>query len=229
MASALFAGEASNAQWGKWLAAYEDAIAKVVSSKSSDELLGLDKWLRSEWPQKSRKPAGLETSDLEKIARWKLSRGHWRPLLPRIQSNSAAVVAAAWKAACASFATHSSSSGDEVSGPCSAVAALAKLDGVGPATASAILAPCHENAPFMSDEALLAAGCPLKYDFKTYRKLVEALAGKAASLGGDWTAERVGRALWACTVLGGNACGGVKRPAKDSMAPVCKRPARSSQ
>ena len=77
-----------------------------------------------------------------------------------------------------------------------------ELCGVGPATASAILAALDGTRyPFMADEAL--EGCGLKRDYtpSAYASFAERLITKASSLGGDWTAETVGRALWTQAIL----------------------------
>lgn len=60
---------------------------------------------------------------------------------------------------------------------------LSFLQGVGPATASAMLTVYSPSLPFMSDEALAAAlpGRP-EYTVKKYLQLVEALRDKAAAL-----------------------------------------------
>jgi len=79
-----------------------------------------------------------------------------------------------------------------------AVSALSsRLSGIGPATASALVA-AHAPAlcPFMSDEAVEGCGLPRKYDLPTYSALAQRLQTKARGLGPEWTAELVGRALW---------------------------------
>merc|ERR1711933_20746 len=61
--------------------------------------------------------------------------------------------------------------------------------------------------------ALLASGCSLKYDVRTYEAFAAKLRDRALTLtkAGEcgsakakplkaWTAERVGRALWACAI-----------------------------
>lgn len=193
MAVSLF-GCSDASKWMQYLKAYDDALASVAKAKKKADLVSLDRWCRCEWPNESRTTKGLTHDALVQVASWKLQRGHFRPLLPRIKANSAAAVKAAW-GRCLNERKNGSSAA-------SVVAALAEgLDCVGPATASAILAPCFEDIPFMSDEAVLATGCPLKYDLKTYAALAEKLGAKAQSLGKAWTAERVGRALWVCSVL----------------------------
>lgn len=243
-AVALFsAGDVS--QWSRWLSAYDVALERVAGRrKEPSDLLALDTWLRQQWPREASKSSGLTREALEKIARWKLSRGHWRPLLPRIMSNPQPAVDDAWRAAAdavsagvrRSTTAHSAGTVAAVDSAriWKAVSALTTLDGVGPATASAILAPCFEEVPFMSDEAVLATGCALKYDAKTYKLFAQSLGARAEALGHPWTAERLGRALWACAVLGpddgGAALGRVaapskKRPAGQVLEPLSKRPA----
>mmetsp|Transcript_147498 Transcript_147498/g.282724 ORF Transcript_147498/g.282724 Transcript_147498/m.282724 type:complete len:439 (-) Transcript_147498:89-1405(-) len=216
-AASLFSSS-TESDWSASLKSYEDAIRSSSSLRSrpdSAQLESLDTWLRCKWPQEARK-TGLCCSSLQKIARWKLARGEWRPLMGRIRGNSEAAVASAWTAAMKLRASGGS--------PVDVVSALAKdLDGVGPATASAILAPCFEDIPFMADEAMDGAGCPRKYDLKTYAMLAKALGEKAAELGPRWTAERVGRALWAYSELRRHtqtaaSTGAMKRPAASEEA-----------
>ena len=72
------------------------------------------------------------------------------------------------------------------------------LQGIGPATASAVLAVAQPAYPFMSDEAMSAAvKGPLKYTVPEYVQLVEALQGKAAELN-KGSGERPLLALFAC-------------------------------
>ena len=64
---------------------------------------------------------------------------------------------------------------------CSIVACF--MQGVGPATASAMLAVADPSLPFMSDEAMVAAlPKPHRYTAKEYLQLLEALRNKAAKL-----------------------------------------------
>ena len=57
------------------------------------------------------------------------------------------------------------------------------MQGVGPATASAILTAFDPNFPFMGDEALeVALGLPREYTLKKYLDLAMALRQKAQQL-----------------------------------------------
>eukprot|EP00960_Hanusia_phi_P061031 764708-Hanusia_phi.AAC.5 len=75
---------------------------------------------------------------------------------------------------------------------------LCELKGIGPATASALLAHLDpERFPFMSDEALEGCGMRREYTLEAYLAFAEALTSKAKELGSEWDAEKVGRAMWA--------------------------------
>jgi hypothetical protein len=80
------------------------------------------------------------------------------------------------------------------------IQALAALAGVGPATASAVLAAAAPALYPFFDE-IVGAQVPglgnLKFDVRYYLAYAAALRQKAADLGPPWTAARVERALWA--------------------------------
>eukprot|EP00850_Spirogloea_muscicola_P004344 SM000018S03709 [mRNA] locus=s18:971871:972639:+ [translate_table: standard] len=90
-----------------------------------------------------------------------------------------------------------------------AVGHLAALKGVGPATASAVLAAyAPEAAAFMSDEAMEAVlDGPKEYTLRRYLSFAEALQAKAKELGrlqeagAALTTSDLERALWATAVL----------------------------
>jgi hypothetical protein len=87
---------------------------------------------------------------------------------------------------------------------------LARLSGVGPATASAALAAAFpEHYPFMDD--LVAAQIPgmdaLDFTLREYCRYAEALIARAQDLSAvcnhqTWTAQDVGTALFALAVPG---------------------------
>lgn len=86
-----------------------------------------------------------------------------------------------------------------------AVSELTVLKGVGPATASAVLAAyAPEVAPFMSDEAMEAVlGQSKDYSLKQYLLLANKLQEKAKELSSEdeqFTASDVERALWSSAV-----------------------------
>ena len=63
-----------------------------------------------------------------------------------------------------------------------AINELSKLKGIGPATASLILATKDHTVPFMADEALAAVGLPMRYDVSTYIKFADVLQTKCLQL-----------------------------------------------
>lgn len=99
-----------------------------------------------------------------------------------------------------------------------AISALTVLKGVGPATASAVLAAyAPDIAPFMSDEAMVAAiGNSKDYTLKQYLVLVDKLQAKSKELsakGDSFTPSDVERALWSSVV--GAKSGGLSQESKD--------------
>jgi hypothetical protein len=133
---------------------------------------------------------------METVMNWKITKHTFRPLMGQLKSNSPSLVvqstAEALKA-CAGAAGGGRPSPNAVK---KSMAALCQLRGVGPATASAVLAHVNGAFPFMADEALEGCGLERKYDMPTYLKFMDRLQSKADELGSDWTAEHVGRALW---------------------------------
>ena len=63
-----------------------------------------------------------------------------------------------------------------------AIKELSNLNGIGPATASLILAAFNQIVPFMADEALAATGLPLRYDISTYIKFAHCLQKRCLQL-----------------------------------------------
>ena len=125
------------------------------------------------------------------IMQWKIGRGKDRPmLLGMIRENTPKSIT---DASTKSFKLLMQ---DDWKG---AMESLIELRGVGPATASAILAPLDPiNCPFMSDEVL--ESCTKKkreYTMNAYVKMRNVLVMKAEQLGQGWTAEKLGKALWA--------------------------------
>ncbi len=188
--------------WGSddpddWRGALE-AYEAVVAGQGVNGLVDLDAWYRLELPKQlsSRVPSFVTRAELVEVVRWKMKRGEWRARnLSLVQGNSDERVRAASTAAF-----------EAVPHPRQPLAILSQLDGVGPATASAVLLALRpELYPFFDD--LVARSVPSldepKFTLPYYLRYAEALQARAASLAEDWSAHAVGQALWAAA--GGKA------------------------
>ena len=182
-----------------------DSYSAVVAAQGVTRLAELDAWYRDELPTaiEKRHPRHATLAELVKLTEWKMARGIWRaPNLVLVKGNEAEAVKRTTTAALAS-APH----------PTAPVATLAKLDGVGPATASALAAAAEPSVYPFFDE--LVAGevpglGPVKWTMAYYAKYAEALRERARLLGAEWTPTMVERAVWAA--VGGKA--GAKARAK---------------
>ncbi len=186
----------SEAEWIQYLNQYPEAVAAVAEAKRKPELLELDIFWNSELSGlvNSRVPQHIVLSELSKIMSWKLIRGKFRPLQKLVDGNSNAhVIESSTKA----FQLIKKSDW------MGATNALTSLKGIGVATASAVLAPVAPSlCPFMADEVIEAVTTGKRdYNMKVYKEMQSALVEKATTLGGEWTAEKVGRALWTRAML----------------------------
>ena len=175
-----------------------DSYSAVIVAQGVTRLAELDAWYRDELPLaiERRHPRHATLAELVKLTEWKMARGVWRaPNLVLVKGNDAEAVKKTTTAALAS-APH----------PTAPVAALAKLDGVGPATASALAAAGEPNVYPFFDE-IVAGEVPglgaVKWTLAYYAKYAEALRDRARRLGAEWTPVMVERAVWAS--LGGKA------------------------
>jgi hypothetical protein len=125
-----------------------------------------------------------------------MARGVWRaPNLVLVRGNASDDVVQTSTAALA-----------VIPHPTAPISTLAKLAGVGPATASAVAsAASPETYPFFDElvaEQVSGLG-KVAWTLGYYRKYAEALRGRAESLGDGWTPAMVERALW--SHVGGKA------------------------
>lgn len=186
--------DASASAWRNALESYE----AVVTRQGVARLPDLDAWDRDELPGSlsARRPPHVTLPELVRLTEWKMARGVWRaPNLVLVRGNDAKLVEKTSTAALAS-----------IPHPTAPVAALAKLAGVGPATASAVAsAAAPERYPFFDE--LVAAQVPglgaVKWTLGYYATYAEALRERALALGDAWTPTMVERAVWAS--VGGKA------------------------
>ena len=163
----------------------------VVDGQGVARLPELDRWSRYELPGiiAERAAAHVTLPELVRLTEWKMARGVWRaPNLVLVRSNPASLVVSTSTAALAA-APH----------PTAPIATLAKLKGVGPATASAVASSFRPDLYPFFDE-LVAAQVPglgaVAWTLAYYARYADALRARAAQLGGEWTPVMVERALW---------------------------------
>lgn len=176
------------AAWTSALARYDDVIARQDVARLPE----LDRWYGEELPRAiaSRRSAHVTHAELVRITEWKMARGVWRARnLVLVRGNEPDAVISTSTAALA-----------RIPHPSAPIAALAKLAGVGPATASAVVAAvAPATYPFFDE--LVAGRIPalgeVAWTLSYYTRYAQALRDRAARLGDGWTPVMVEKALWA--------------------------------
>jgi len=178
-----------------------DALSRyesVVANQGVPRLPELDRWYCRELPAliAGRAAPYLTHAELVRVTEWKMARGVWRqPNLALVRGNEAAAVERESAAALAG-----------IPHPTAPIAGLAKLKGVGPATASAVAAAAAPAVyPFLDElvAAQLPGLGPVEWTLKYYVRYADVLRETATALGAEWTPALLERALWAC--VGGKA------------------------
>ena len=179
---------AAHRKWRDALDSYEDVIARQRVTNLAER----DAWYRNELPKAiaHRAKPHVTLAELVKLTEWKMSRGEWRARnLVLVRGNDTATVVATTTTAL-SMIPH----------PTRPISEIAKLDGVGPATASAVAAATSPAVYPFFDE-LVAAQVPglgkVAWTLGYYAKYAAALREKAEQLGSGSTPVDVERALWA--------------------------------
>lgn len=169
-----------------------DSYAAVVARQGVAKLAELDAWYRDDLPPAiaARRHAHVTLAELVKVTEWKMARGVWRGRnLALVRGNAPDVVIATSTEALAAMPD-----------PTAPIATLAELDGVGPATASAVAAAAMPDVyPFFDELVAAQMGLAGKLAFTLgyYAKYAAALRERAGQLGHGWTPVMVERALWA--------------------------------
>lgn len=233
MAHALWESS-SQEEWADHLGAYVERVALLDERRSG--LNDLDTWFFKELTPavRSREPAHVTKDELVKLVQWKLKREKFRPrLLGYAQSQDEALVVDVTSkgfgilkqtgakkvgaevvedekvkdGSSSGFEDEDGENKDEMlESIVESLECLTELKGVGPATASGLLAALNDGCPFMSYEAMDAVLGKGKDGFTViaYRKLAKMLRGKAADLSSDgnvWTAVQVEQALYSYRAL----------------------------
>jgi|GEM_PF-498644 hypothetical protein len=195
--------ESTNCRAWRETRAQYDAL---ILAHDVNQLPELDAWYCNELPRvlAARQPASVTKAEFLDILRWKMKRGDWREWnRVRVANTDARVIQkhaqdafAAARALDADIPTASK----EYKKP---LQILSELDGVGPATASAVLAAYRPDLYPFFDE-WIAREIPglgkVAFTASYYWKYADALRGKAKELrelcGAEWNAQEVGQALW---------------------------------
>ena len=178
----------SERAWRESLLRYE----AVVKQQNVARLPDLDDWYRNEFPEliSARKHPRITHAELVRVTEWKMARGVWRaPNLVLVRGNDADNVG-----------TVSTNAFRSIPHAATPISILATLSGVGPATASAVVAAFAPNLYPFFDE-LVAAQIPtlgkVAWTLAYYARYATALRERAVQLGADWMPAMVERALWA--------------------------------
>jgi hypothetical protein len=192
----------SSAKCANWISA-SDRYPQVIQAQGVNGLPELDLWYRTEFAAAlaGRDPVCVTREELQEVTRWKMKRGVWRERNRILVAGNAPQVVQGLSIE--AFAA--------VPDPRRPIAILSQLAGVGPATASAVLAAYRPDIYPFFDE-LVAAQIPglgpVAFTPAYYQRYATRLRERANQLKGlcseyEWTAQQVSQALWVAS--GGKA------------------------
>jgi hypothetical protein len=187
------------AEWRKALDAYPDRLAALNDPKLQE----LDAWFWGSLGDaiRARDPNRLTAPELVRVVEWKLARGKFRPNLVKFaRAHTEATAGEATGEALKRFADAiDKNKKRDKNWLAACLAPLVALKGIGPATASAVLAAATPFIPMMSDE-LIAVALPnatssQMYSMQRLQALVDTTRAKAKRVG--MTPREVERAIFA--------------------------------
>jgi len=201
--SLQFFSKATPCQWEFVLSLYKDVLRlKAQSTRGNkkggpEELIKLDNWFQETLPTTihSRKEAHLTHEEIVQVTKWKLLRGKARArLMDLVRINTELAVKQATTKAFKKVQKDLNS----------AISALTNLKGIGPATASAVLAAGYpEHCPYMADESMLStpgveANDYTVAEFVNYAEQIKNLCIRIKEIDpeGKWTPHKMELALW---------------------------------
>ncbi|KAI8112523.1 hypothetical protein M9434_003846 [Picochlorum sp. BPE23] len=159
-----------------WKALVSSYDTRIGEHKVSDH----ERWFRDCLPNLLVTQQGcLSKEQFIRLVEWKLARGKFRPSLRGYAAKQdPKALATASKEAYRIL--HDEKRGEDA--VLNALRVLTGLKGVGPATASAMLAAMDDSIPFMSDEALMVCLGKREYTVKAYQALFSKMRDKQAAL-----------------------------------------------
>lgn len=188
-----------------WLDAL-DTYEQVIADVGGERLVNLDMWYRNTLPGllSGRQEPCIYLDELEGVAAWKMRRGVWRERNRYLISQNAPEKVEELSRA----AFRSALDGPEADHN-RPIKLLSELSGVGPATASAVLAAyAPDRYPFFDE--LVAAQIPglgpVAFTARYYANYARMLRERASALNATcadtqqtrtWTAHDVAQAMWA--------------------------------
>ena len=189
-------GKTNANEWSNALESYNDCLERVTKAQSKAQsnlskqtFIEDDNWKENELPKLLQTQSHITLKQLERLMIWKLRRGMFRPtLMGLIKRNESKrvidITTSGFKCAKVDIGK--------------GLDTLCELQGVGPATASAILSIYMPmEVPFMSDEAMDAVlGLPRLYTKSQFVKFQTDVLNKTEEMGSKWSPDLIEKSLW---------------------------------
>jgi len=203
--------------WEELHGSYTQTVSSISNNSKMKLLEKMDLWYNNELREEIRKNSRINKEQLIQIAEWKMTRGVWRPRNKSlIENNSDASVVKTSKEAIQILQEEADISPDAIK---RSLSHLCKLQGIGPATASAVLSGSSSQIPFMSDEGLGYFNIPLKYTLSDYMSYYVKILALARSLSGNCNLRTLEQAIW---VKKRNNINGTQKGSNTTVVPVKK-------